>query len=170
MEGTSEEPSKRGKIALIPVRRKDKEIRDLRETEEILRKALVCRIALCEGDRPYCVPMIYCYDRGVMYLHSAKEGKKLEVLRKNNRICFEVEVDVEVVTEGKPCSWTFRYRSVVGRGKAYIVEDSNEKRKALECMVERVSPGYRYRFTDEELESVVVIRIEVEELSGKVSE
>ncbi len=169
MEGTSKGPVN-GKIALIPVRRKDKEIRDLREIEEILGKALVCRIALCEGNRPYCVPMMYCYDRGVMYLHSAKEGKKLEVLRENNRICFEVEVDVEVVTEGKPCSWTFRYRSVVGRGKAYIVEDLNEKRKALECMVERVSPGYRYRSTDEELESVVVIRIEVEELSGKVSE
>ncbi len=170
MEGTSEELGKREGIALVPVRRRDKEIRDLWEIEKILRKAFVCRIALCEEDKPYCVPMVYCYEGGVIYLHSAKEGRKLDVLRRNNKVCFEVEMDVEVVTEGKPCYWTLRYRSVLGRGRAYIVEDPNEKRKALECMVDRVSPGYRYHFTEEELESVVVIRIEVEELSGKVSE
>ncbi|MDK2383606.1 MAG: pyridoxamine 5'-phosphate oxidase family protein, partial [Candidatus Korarchaeota archaeon] len=84
------------------MRRKDKEIRDLEEIEEILRRAFVCRIALCEDDRPYCVPMIYCYKEGAIYLHSAKEGKKLEVLKKNNRICFEVEMDVGLVTEGRP--------------------------------------------------------------------
>ncbi len=169
MGETAGRSGKREGITLTPMRRRDKEIKDLGEIEEILRSALVCRIALCDGNRPYCVPMIYCYDRGVMYLHSAKEGKKLEVLGRNNRICFEVEMDVDVVREGKPCAWTLRYKSVVGRGRAYIVEDPNEKRKALECLVERVSPGYEYHFSDDEVESVVVIRIEVEEVSGKVS-
>ncbi len=158
------------RIALTSVRRGDKEIGDLEEIERILKEAFICRIAMCEGDRPYCVPMIYCYEGGRIYLHSAKEGKKLEVLKANNRVCFEVETGVEVVRKGKPCSWTLRYRSVVGRGRAHIVEDLEEKRRALECILERVSPGYRYEFSEEEIGSVIVIRIDVEELSGKASE
>ncbi len=63
-----------------------------------------------------------------------------------------------------------RYRSVVGRGRAYLVEDPEEKRRALECLVERVPPGYKYHFTDEKVRSVAIIRVELDELSEKVSE
>ncbi len=92
------------RITLAPVRRRNKKIGNLEEVERIPKGAFICRIAMCEGDRPYCVPMICCYKGGRIYLHSAKEGKKLEVLKANNRVCFEVETGVEVVRKGKPCS------------------------------------------------------------------
>ena len=151
------------------MRRKDKEITDKREIEEILRKALVCRVAMCNGESPYCVPMNFCYMNGSLYLHSAKEGKKLEILRRNNRVCFEVDVDVSPITEGHPCSWSMRYRSVIGKGKAVFVEDREEKREAITCLVEKIYHGYHYEPADKELDSVTVIRIEIEEMTGKRS-
>ncbi len=151
------------------MRRKDKEITDAKEIEEILKEALVCRIAMCDGQFPYCIPMNFCYMNGSIYLHSAKEGKELEALRRNNRICFEIDVDVAPITEGDPCFWSMRYRSVVGRGKAVIVRDQVEKREAITCLVRKVYPSYQYNPTDEELDSVTVIRIDIEEMTGKRS-
>jgi len=155
----------------VIVRRKDKEIRDRTEIEEILQEARVCRIGLCDGSVPYCVPMSYCYRDGVIYLHSATEGRKLDILRRNNIVCFEVDTGVELIMSERPCKWSMRYRSVIGTGRAYFVDDLEGKREALRCIVRHYSSeSGDHDFTDEELRSVVVIRIEIEEMSGKRSE
>lgn len=150
------------------MRRKDKEITDFEEIEEIIRKAYVCRLAMCDGTIPYCIPVSFCYRDGKIYVHSAREGRKLEVLRVNNIVCFEFDIDVELVRRGKPCDWTMSYRSVVGLAEAHFVTDKEEKRKALSCIVEHYS-GEGYDFSDDELEGVEVIRLDVKEVRGKRS-
>ncbi len=85
------------------------------------------------------------------------------------RICFEVELDAEVVKRGRPCSWTVRYRSVIGWGRATLVTDPSERRRALECLIRKVTPRHDYGLSEEELDSVAVIGIDLEEISGKGS-
>ena len=79
------------------MRKKEREITDIGEIEKIIRKATVCRLGLALNDVPYVVPLSFGYADKTLYLHGAKEGKKLDIIRQNNRVCFEVDVDSEVV-------------------------------------------------------------------------
>jgi hypothetical protein len=83
------------------MRRKDKEISDIALIEDIITKARVCRLALYDNARPYIVPLCFGYKDNILYFHSAPEGKKLSLLRNNNRVCFEFDTDHELVTGEK---------------------------------------------------------------------
>ncbi|MEM3740460.1 MAG: pyridoxamine 5'-phosphate oxidase family protein [Candidatus Korarchaeum sp.] len=151
------------------LRRRDKEITDIREIEEVIRRAKVCRLAMCNGNIPYCVPVSFGYCDGKIYVHSAKEGRKLDLLRANNLVCFELDVDVELLRRGsRPCDWTMRYESVIGIAEAHFVTDKEEKRRGLDCIVRQYF-GEGYEFSDEELERVEVIRLDLREVRGKRS-
>lgn len=150
------------------MRRKDKEVRDLEEMEDILREAQVIRVAMCDDGTPYCVPMIFGYCDGKIYLHSAREGRKLSILKVRNTVCFEADVEVQLIRAAKPCDWTMKYRSVIGLAEASFITEREEKRRALCCIVRHYS-GETCEFSDEELEKVEVIRLDVREMRAKRS-
>ena len=77
------------------MRRKDKEITDTAIIEEILSKATVCRLGLCEENQPYVVPLCFGYEDNALYFHCANHGKKLVILRKNNNVCFSFFVEFQ---------------------------------------------------------------------------
>ena len=108
------------------MRRKDKEINSTAAIEDVVRKSLVCRIALSDENRPYVVPLCFGYKDNTLYFHSSPEGRKIEILTKNNDVCFEFDVDHEVVQDNKACKWSMKYRSVIGFGKASFVENLEE--------------------------------------------
>src|SRR5512136_2156564 len=105
------------------MRKQEREIRDEAEIQEILEKGLVCRLGLYDGQYPYVVPLNYGYRNGCMYFHCAREGKKTDILKKNGRVCIEVDIDFRVVRGETPCRWTAKYRSVIGFGSARIIDD-----------------------------------------------
>ncbi len=151
------------------MRRKDKEIGDLGEIESILDKAMVCRLALCDETGPYIVPLNFGYRPGFIYAHSAIEGMKLDLIRKNSRVCFEVETDVEIVPNpAGACKWTTRYRSVIGRGSAEIVESLDGKREGLRCILGHYGLD-DVEIPDSAYERVAVIAIRIESMTGKKS-
>lgn len=102
------------------MRRKDKEIADPALLAAVLREAFVCRIGLADGDLPYVVPVNFVHAEGSLYLHSASEGRKIEILRRNNRVCFETEIGVELVRSERACDFGARYVSVIGTGTASL--------------------------------------------------
>jgi nitroimidazol reductase NimA-like FMN-containing flavoprotein (pyridoxamine 5'-phosphate oxidase superfamily) len=150
------------------MRRKEQEITDRTTLESVLQRATVCRLGLAAGDEPYVVPVSFGYQDSCLYVHSSPEGKKVEMIRKNPRVCFEVDVDTELVRKGGSCSWSVRYRSVIGWGRAAFLTDEEEKRYALDVIVAHygAEPG---GYTEKALREVAVIRISVEEMTGKKS-
>jgi nitroimidazol reductase NimA-like FMN-containing flavoprotein (pyridoxamine 5'-phosphate oxidase superfamily) len=151
------------------MRRSDKEIKDPKEMAEILRKAPVCRLGLCCDDVPYVVPLSFGYRDGCLFLHSARQGKKMDMIRTNPRVCFEVEVDVDVIRADEPCDWGMRFASVIGYGTASVLEDPEEKRSGLNAIMEHyASPSPPY-YPDAVLKHTAVIRVQVEEMTGKRS-
>jgi hypothetical protein len=148
------------------MRRKDREITDRAEMESLLREATVCRIAMTDGKEPYVVPLCFGYDNGSIYFHSALEGKKITILAGNPRCCIEVDECGGPLPDKNPCSWEFRYKSVVCTGVAQILEDPAEKRNGLNCIMQQYGAG-EYPFTDKELERVCVIRVAIQEMTGK---
>lgn len=153
------------------MRRADKQIVSQRDIEQILEKAEVCRLAFAVNGEPYIAPMNFVYSGGGLYFHCAGEGKKLDLIRQNPKVCFEVETDVELVLDGDvPCRWGCRYRSIVGWGTAGILESEPEKTAALEKLVAKFAPGeYRKSFDPVDLTRVVVIKVRIESMTGKIS-
>jgi len=150
------------------MRRAEREIKDKKAIEDILRQATVCRLGLCEGGMPYVVPVSFGYDDDGLYFHSAPEGRKMETIKTNPHVCFEVDVDHEFVPADTACNWTVRFRSVIGFGKARLVEDPEEKRRALDVILEHYSDrAYEYR--EGALDEVALIQIQIENITGKQS-
>ena len=118
------------------MRRNDKEITDKQEIENILRTGIFCSIAFSDGEEPYLVTVNYGYRDGCIYFHSAKEGRKMDLIRNHPRVCFQVVVDEELVTGVNACrDFTMKYRSVTGYGRALELVNKHEKSKALNVLM-----------------------------------
>ena len=153
------------------MRRKDREITDIETIRAILDKAKVLHLAMIDGARPYVVPMNYGYaladGRLTLYLHSAKEGRKLDVLRKNDRVAFVLETDVSPISGGEiPCKYGASYASVMGEGKAVFLTDPAEKAAGLRILM-RAQTGRDFIITEVMTESVTVLRVDVETYAAK---
>jgi len=150
------------------MRRSEKEITDESAIEAIINASLVCRLALSDGDQPYIVPLSFGYQDRTLYFHSALEGKKIDILKKNNRICFEFDVNTEIIEAEKACKWGMKYQSVIGFGKAVLVENIQEKQKALNIIMNHYSDR-NFQFPDKAIEKIAVIKIKIESMTGKHS-
>ncbi len=151
------------------MRRKDKEITDVATLEEILSIATVCRLGLCEGNQPYVVPLCFGYKDNALYFHCASQGKKLDILRKNDNVCFEVDIDQQIVKSDQACNWGMKYKSVIGFGKAVFIEDIELKRKALGIIMEHFSKD-SFKISEEAIKNTTVVKIEIESMTGKKSD
>ncbi len=150
------------------MRRKDKEIKDISEIESIIDRALVCRLALADENRPYIVPMCFGYKDQALYFHSASKGKKLEILKKNNQVCFEFDIDSEIIKADKACDWTMRYKSVIGYGTAVFIEEFEAKCRALDIIMQHYA-NRELVFPEAGLKHIVVIKVEIAHMTGKMS-
>jgi nitroimidazol reductase NimA-like FMN-containing flavoprotein (pyridoxamine 5'-phosphate oxidase superfamily) len=149
--------------------RKDKEITDRGEMEAILRESPVIRIGLTDNGFPYVVPMNFALREGGIFLHSAPKGMKMEMLRRNPRVCFETDIGHEAIPGENACTWGFGYRCVIGFGKVHFIEDQEEKRKALQLITERYSGNASGDIPLDRVRRVAVIRIDIESMTGKRS-
>ena len=153
------------------LRRADKEIRGRAEVEAVLREATVGRLGTCSEGRPYVVPLSFVYHEGKIYFHGAAEGKKMADIARNPRVCFEVD-ESELMPAEDPCSFNFRYRSVIADGTARVVKDPAERLAALRLLVEKYAPGKGGTLTEERIRSsasLAVVEITIEEMVGKKS-
>lgn len=152
------------------ITKREREVTDPQEILRILDTAKVLHLGLVDGDEPYVVPMNYGYtmEDGILtlYLHSATQGRKLDLLQKNPKVFFCAECDVAAFEGKLPCQYGNVYSSVMGRGSAYLVEDVEEKKKAMTVLM-KTQTGKDFSFTDRLVSIVSVIRIQVSSYSAK---
>jgi len=150
------------------MRRQERQIRDEQEIRKILEMGLVCRLGLYDGQYPYVVPMNYGYRDNRIYFHCAGEGRKIDILKKNDRVCIEVDVDSRVVQGQQPCRWTMKYRSVIGFGRARIIDDEREKKAGLDVIMAHYG-GSGGEYDEKPLRLTTVIEVILERMTGKQS-
>ena len=114
------------------------------------------------------MPLCFGYEAGFLYFHAAHEGQKIEIIKKNNCVCFEFDVNAEVVEGQQACDWGMRYQSVIGFGKAVFLDDLEEKRRALEIIMRQYS-NRSFSFPEHALAGTTVIRVAIESMTGKQS-
>jgi uncharacterized protein len=152
------------------MRRAEKQIKNRREIDTILSRATICRIGLIDQGIPYIVPLNFGYKDNCLYFHSAPDGKKIELLKRNPTVCFEAEDDLAIINTGIPCKWSMHYKSIIGQGAASFITEPDQKKEALSVIVDHYSPGTSYEFPEKNLNDIIIIKIEINQITGKKSQ
>lgn len=148
------------------MRRSEREITVREVIDVIIRQCLVCRLGLSDGEEPYIVPLCFGYDGEALYFHSASDGRKIDILRKNSRVCFEFDIPEGMREAEEGCRWGIKYRSVIGFGTAEIVDDQEDKKKALGIIMAQYS-GRKYVFPEDAVARTAVIKVAIARITGK---
>lgn len=138
--------------------------------EEIIAKCLYCTMAMVDqNNQPYVLPMNFGYADGVVYLHSAPEGKKVNILRVNNSVCLSFSADLELRHQHKDvaCSYGMKYRSVLVYGKVEFIDDPVEKRRVLNILMKQYTGRDDYKYNDPAIINVLVYKVVAEKMEGR---
>lgn len=150
------------------MRRCEKEM-DVTTAKGFLERAVVGRVAMSKADDPYVVPVHFVYFQEKIFFHCAKEGRKIEYLATNNRVCFEVDEFLGVRRGDTPCASTAIYRSVIVFGRAEFVEAVDEKTEALRRLIKKYG-GEASRAIDEDaFDRTLLVAVTVDRMTGKQS-
>ncbi len=156
------------------MRRKDREITDINAVFAIIERCKTIHLAMVDDGKPYAVTMNFGYRREgdalILYLHSACEGRKTDILRKNPTVFFQMDCNGEPIagTAGNPCSYGWRYESVTGSGTAVFLEDDDEKTDALNRLLGHVAEtAETFSFPPAALAKTCVFRIRSVDMIGK---
>ena len=153
--------------------RRELEITDMNVIKEILDKSKIVHIAMVDDGEPYMVAMNYGYTmedgKLTFYVHGATQGRKLDVMKTNPNVFVEVECDMTPFEGDKACQYGMAYASLMGKGKATVLEESEAKQEALTVLM-KTQTGKDFTFNDKLVSIVSVIRIDVEEYTAKKRE
>jgi uncharacterized protein len=152
------------------MRRADREISGIEEIEQIINSADVCRIAIANDNYPYLVTMNFGYMKSparCLYFHCATQGKKLDMIRKNKYVCFEMDIDHKLLKGEKSCDWGMGYTSVLGYGNLSVVESMNERIAGLNVIMEHYGKYDNNDYNEKILERTVILRLDITEITGK---
>jgi nitroimidazol reductase NimA-like FMN-containing flavoprotein (pyridoxamine 5'-phosphate oxidase superfamily) len=152
------------------MRRHTKEILDTNIMRELLDSCHVGRLGTNGSDGyPMVKPLNFAFLEGKIYFHTAREGEKIDDIRRDSRVCFEVDLPIAYVKSDKnPCKASYLFRSVIIKGKAYLIDDHVERGEALNALMKKYQPGGGYgEYLEEKLRITGVVRIDIEEMIGK---
>ena len=154
------------------IRRKEKEIKNKSEMIEILQKSKYITIAMCKDNEPYLVTLSHGYDSdtNTIYFHCANEGRKINILKENNKVWGQAILDKGYVT-GK-CDQL--YATTQFQGKVKFIKDIEEKKQALISMInqleEKPEKVIKKQITEDSLKRVNIGRIDIDFMTGKKSD
>ena len=152
------------------MRRQDRELCDLQSLLKLIDECKVFRVALCVDNEPYIVPLNFAWEyqdgQFLFYFHSAKEGQKIEMIKKNPQVCFEMDAHTELTPAPKACGYGYNYQSIIGRGKAHFITEIAEKQRILSLLMKQQAQK-DCLFSEKEASSVTLCQIITESLTAK---
>jgi len=149
------------------MRRKEKEVTEAKIIDDLFATAEVCRLAMVDHGEPYLVPVNYGYRDHALYVHSAAAGRKIDILKRNNRVCFEIESASTIVQHAKPCHWGTKARSLIGYGRVEIVTDFEEKKRGLDIIMAHYGKTDPNMYDEKQVRAAVILKISVESVACK---
>lgn len=151
------------------MRRKEREITGINEIEAIISKADTCRIALTENNVPYIVAMNFGYsgENKKLYFHCAPEGRKIDMIMKNNYACFQMDTNHRIKEGKEACDFSMSYNSVVGWGNISIIRDEKGKKEGLNSIMQHYTKRTGFEFNPEVLKRTTILQLNIISMTGK---
>ena len=152
------------------MRKSDREIKSKEEIIDIIKRCDVIRLAFNNGDYPYILPLNFGFevknDKVIFYLHSALEGTKVDIMKKDNRASFEMDTKHELQYYEEKGYCTMSYESIIGRGRIRILPE-DEKMNALKKLMGHYHKSEDIYFNPAAISRTLVYSLEVEEMTAK---
>ena len=152
------------------MRKADREIKSKEEIIDIIKRCDVIRLAFNNGDYPYILPLNFGFevknDKVIFYLHSALEGTKIDIMKKDNRASFEMDTKHELQYYEEKGYCTMSYESIIGRGRIRILSEE-EKMNALKKLMGHYHKSEDTYFNPAAISRTLVYSLEVEEMTAK---
>ena len=142
---------------------------DKEQIESIIRQSDVCFVGMADTDgTPYVLPMNFGYKDGVIYLHSAQDGRSISILERNPKFCITFSIDHALVFQHPEvaCSYRMRSKSVIAWGKVAYEEDFDKKVEALDIIMKQYSDK-TFRYSDPAVRNVKIWTVDIDEVSCK---
>ena len=139
---------------------------NMEQIEALLKKSVVCRLGMNHSKHPYVVPMSFGYQDNTLYFHSGASGKKLALLKSNPNVCFEFDTVTDISKADNPCSWNFKYQSVLGTGTVKFIDDTKDKIDALKVIVAQYSDR-EMDISESRAEATVVFKVAIDTMTFK---
>ncbi len=152
------------------MRRKDREVTDIEKINEIIEKADTIRLGLFDGEEVYIVPMSFGhkYDgKHVFYFHSALEGRKIDILNKNPKVAFEIDVDYSLKVGESACAHSAYFSSIVGNGRISFITEVEECKEALAELMYHYTKRRDHKYDPKVFAHVKVFKLDVEKIACK---
>ena len=151
------------------MRRKEKQITERKEIDAVIHASPVCRMAMARDNRPYLVPLSFGYDGRAVYIHTAMEGKKIDFIKANPRVCIEFEDGVRVLPDdNQACKWSFAFQSVIGFGTIRELQDPDQKEEGLDHIMRHYADR-EWTYNPKAAAKTRVWKIDLDSLHGKRS-
>lgn len=151
------------------MRREDKEVKEKEVIEGILKRSKICNVAIKDIDYPHIVPLNYGYSENALWFHSAPEGRKIELLKRDGRVSFFIEDYHRIETAEVACGWTTVYRSLAGTGRVEIINDEAGIRQGLDILMAHHGAGGKMEYRAGQLGRMVVMKLIIETVTCKQS-
>jgi uncharacterized protein len=152
------------------MRRKERELTETILIEDIILKADVCRIAMANDNIPYIVTMNFGYSaepEPELFFHCANEGRKLEMIAKNNFVCFEMDTDHEIFKGPKGCDWGMKYSSIIGNGHITVLKEKEERKAGLDLIMKHYGGDREFIYDEKVFARTTILRLKIKEMTGK---
>jgi len=153
------------------MRRADREVTELRDILDILKKCDAVRLGINTPDSPYIVPLCFGFDSDgdavTLWFHCATEGSKLDLINRDPRVGFEADCSHRLVQGDRPCSFSMEFESVIGAGHISICSENAEKQRGFSAIMRQYAHDEEYLFSDAELSRVCILKLDVEKISAK---
>jgi nitroimidazol reductase NimA-like FMN-containing flavoprotein (pyridoxamine 5'-phosphate oxidase superfamily) len=154
------------------MRKANREVQDRRELLEILEKCDVCRIGLTNSEAAYIVPMNFGFEWPedgllTLWFHCAREGRKLDMIRENGNVCFEMDCGHELKHGATACAYSMNFESIIGYGRICVEVDAARRIHGMETIMRKYSRESAFQFADAALAQTVALRLDVREFTGK---
>jgi uncharacterized protein len=139
--------------------------------DDIINRCDVCYVGMAdENNHPYVLPFNFGYSNGVLYLHSAQTGHKMDILRKNPRIsvAFSTDHQLRFTSHEVACSYGMKFRSVVLFGSIEFIDDFEEKTEVLNIIMQKYT-GKTFAFNAPSIHEVCIYKVNIEKITGRES-
>lgn len=154
------------------MRRKEKEITELEDIKQVISSCSYCDLAIMDSEYPYIVPMNFGveYNDGQisLYFHGATKGTKVDLLNSNKKVAFSMCTEYSLKEGNSPCNFSMSYKSICGKGNVSFL-DGMDKKHALSIIMKQYVKDFSYEFKNEQLDGLMVFRVDVIEIKGKKS-
>ncbi|MBN2776672.1 MAG: pyridoxamine 5'-phosphate oxidase family protein [Bacteroidales bacterium] len=144
------------------------EINQQEEIDEIVHSVDTCTLAMVDDGLPYCVPMNFGYEQGILYFHGAPFGRKIDVLNKNPEVCVSFYSDevLNVRHKDVACSYSMKFKSVLFHGKVVFIDDNDEKERVLNIVMKKFSGRDDFKYSKPALDNVNVFYLKPEKITA----